>query len=318
MLNDDGFFSSHVTEENIAELNARQSLECERRICELYELACDAADATVKMYADGYGIYEILGILSDGLALDESYAEHSAAQMNRDKIASYLRAVSVRDKATFARLFFSELTDRGIVLLESDFLTQKPRPDSIAYVKNRLADEAYDVFSEQLSDPRVAYVTSFKDAARAVSSGEVGYCLLPLEERGGARLAGISELLFSEDLKINSVTPVFGFDGSADMKYALVSRSFTVPELLEDDDRYLEIRIDAERVGALSEIFSVADTLGASVYRVNTALFRIEGTDLTEYTVVFKRSGAAFSELLLYLTLFSGDYSAVGIYKNLE
>ena len=188
----------------------------------------------------------------------------------------------------------------------------------MTYVKNALADEAYDVFSQQLSDPRVKYSSTLNDAVRLVSSGEAEYALLPLEERGGARLASVAELLFREDLKINSVTPVFGFEGLADMKYALVSKHFTIPEILPDDDRYLEIRLRADSSVSASELFSAAESLGAFPYRINTLTFDTEDGAYQYYSVVFRDDGKDFTSLLVYLTLFSGAYTPVGIYKNLE
>ena len=141
---------------------------------------------------------------------------------------------------------------------------------------------------------------------------------MPLEERGGARLAAVAELLFREDLKINSVTPVFGFEGLADMKYALVSKHFTVPDIFPDDDRYLEIRIKADSNVSVSELFSAAESLDSYLYRINTLTFTTEDGEAQYYSVVFRDDGKDFSPLLVYLTLFSGAYTPIGIYKNLE
>ena len=102
------------------------------------------------------------------------------------------------------------------------------------------------------------------------------------------------------------------------MKYALVSNHFTVPKFVADDDRYLEIRLRADLSIPLSELFSAADTLGLSLYRVNTIYFDTEDGAIAHYSIVFRDEGKDFSALLVYLTLFSGAYTPVGIYKNLE
>ena len=125
-------------------------------------------------------------------------------------------------------------------------------------------------------------------------------------------------MLFKYDLKIASVTPVFGFDGSADVKYALVSKHFKIPNVAVDDDRYLEIRLRADGSISLSSLFFAAEMLGASVYRINTVQFDSEEGEFSYYTIVFKDEGSDFSELLIFLTLFAGYYTAIGIYKNLE
>ena len=185
-------------------------------------------------------------------------------------------------------------------------------------MKNPLADEAFDVFSQDFDDPRVRYSKTLNEAARAVSSGEVEYALLPLEEKGGARLSSIAAIMFREDLKINSVTPVFGFEGLADMKYALVAKHFSIPEQLPDDDRYLEIRLRTDSSVPLSELFLTADMMGVSLYRVNTISFDTDDGPIPYYSIVFRDGEKDFSSLLVYLTLFSGSYTPVGIYKNLE
>ena len=188
--------------------------------------------------------------------------------------------------------------------------------ETFAYVRNSFSDEAYDVFSQDFIDPTVRYYKTFRDCARAVTAGDLTYCLLPLEEKGGVRLHTVSEIIFRNDFKINSVTPVFGQDGNADMKYALVSRGFTVPERNEDDDFYLEIRLGAD--SPLSEVLSAVDSFGMSIYRINTVTFDTEGEAETYFTVVIKDGVGSFAPILTYLALFLRDFVPVGIYKNLE
>lgn len=318
MYKDGVFFQNDVTASNMSILSRKYALDSERRVCELYELASDAADCAELLFKEGYKTYEVLGIIFEGLSFSADVKLDEAISENVFYISSYLNSVLTKDKAVFAVIFTAELKKRGIPVSETDFLNGDLGDETIVYVKNRLADEAYDVFSQEFSNPRVSYAQSFREAARAVSSGISEYCLLPLEEKGGARLSGIASLLFSEDLKINSVTPVFGMDGSADMKYALVSSHFTVPEFDEDDDRYLEIRISAKSSEELADLISVAESLSISVYRINTVTFETEDGDAPYFIAVLKSSGEDFSALLVYLTLFCTSYNAVGIYKNLE
>lgn len=317
MLIDGLYMKNEATEYNMKTLSDAHFRLAEQRICELAELAEDAAAAACELRAEGCGVYEILGILSEGVSFAPSSVHSYALRENVSRLSSYASSVESQDRAVLAELLVSRLKARGIALAETDFLFGGSGDQTIVYVKNRLADEAYDVFSQDFTDPHVRYEPTLRDAARAVSQGRAEYCLLPLEERGGARLPSVAALLFSEDLKICSVTPVFGFDGSADMKYALVSRHFSVPEVSPDDDRYLEIRISAASTD-LSELFSVAEHLGTTVYRVNTVTFDTEDGDAQYYTAVFRRGGADFCSLLTYLTLFCPSYTAVGIYNNLE
>lgn len=317
-MNEELFDFSPVTGDNIKKLTERQSLDCERRICEISELCDSAADTAMTLFSDGLGVYEILGLLAERTSEESSFVSEFALSENEERMDAYFSLLSSYDKAIFSELFCEKLESRGVKIGENDFLPTDSEDESIVYVRNRLADEAYDVFSAELNTPTVSYVSTFKDAVKAVSDGKAEYCLLPLEERGGARLAGTSSLIFAEELKINSVTPVFGFDGNADMKYALVSKHFTVPTEEEDDDRYLEIRLPSDVGLTLSELFAVSGTLGISTYRINTLYFDSGEGAMPYYSIVFRKRGNNFSRLLVFLTLFCSSYTAVGIYKNLE
>lgn len=317
MFSEGGMLNAKITEQNLAVLSLAQSLECEKRVLELYELAIESADSALGLLSDGFGVYDMLEALFE---TDESPLQKhpEILDINGERVDSYLHSISSMDKAVFSELFVAELKKRGITLTERDFLSGGASGENIVYVKNRLADEAYDVFAENFRDPRVFYAKDFREAAGAVAEGRAEYCLLPLEEKGGARIPSISALLYAKDLKINMVTPVFGFDGTAEMKYALVSAHFLVPEITDDSDRYLELRLADNTSEHLSELFSVASRLGASVYRVNTSVYSSEEGEEPSITVVFEKTGGDFTELLIYLTLFVKAYTAVGIYDNLE
>lgn len=318
MIKDGSFLTDDITSDNIAKISAKQSVAEEARICELAEVADSAAEYAAELFAEGYDVYAILSLISE--AMQSKYTEvHSfALPENMTSLTSYLKKLCEFDRVIFAELLADKMRSRGIKICEDDFLASFSGDETFTYVRNPLADEAYDVFTQDLSNARVKYSASLSEAAHSVATGEFEYALLPLEERGGARLAAVAALLFKEELKINSVTPVFGSEGTADMKYALVSKHFSVPEFREDDDRYLEIRLRADLSISLAELFSAADALGVSLYRVNTISFDTEDGAIAHYSLVFRDEGKDFTALLVYLTLFSGAYTAVGIYKNLE
>ena len=303
---------------NLDELSLMGSRLSEKRICELYEIAEESSRTVLEMQKDGFGIYEILSLISSGFSETELKIHEHHLPENLNFLASYVESFSLFDKASFTKLLLSVLSSKGITLTERDFFEKEERDESIAYVKNQLANEAYDVFSEEFSDPRLKYAADLKEAVSLVTKSLVGYAILPLEEKGGARLPTVSEIIFRNDFKINSVIPVFGPDGNADMKYALVSKNFTVPKRDADDDGYLEIRLDASSDNVLTEVFSAVDYFGMSVYRVNTVTFDTEGESETYFSVVIRDSGNNFAGLLTYFTLFIGDFVPVGIYKNLE
>lgn len=315
MLDGEVFIPSEVTVDNLSRLTRNGASLNEQRACEISELVDCAVNFSLRLFSSGMGIYEMLSLLSEGLS---GLTCDDTAYDTLVLFGAYTAFLSASGRAEFSRLYVERLSLAGVPITEELLLAESTADESIAYVKNALSDEAYDVFSQELTDPRVSYCKSFKEAADAVVRGDFSYCLLPLEEAGGGRLSSVSEIIYRRDLKINAVTPVFGFDGNADVKYALLSESFTVPELLPDDDGYLEIRIKHGCEPALSELLSVADCYGISVYRVNTERFDNEGETSVFYNLVFKSTGGGFTELLVYLTLFSSVFVPVGMYKNLE
>lgn len=303
---------------NLSELSLDSSVLSEMRICELYEIARLSAALIEKMLADGFGIYEALSLISQGLSDAEPIIHEKHIPENFEMLSSYGKALSVYDKASFSRLLLKELRGLGVNISELDFFENVKREGSVVFVKSQLASEAYDVFAEELTSPTLKYAPDIKEAVALVSDGTVGYAILPLEEKGGARLSSITEILFKSELKINSVTPVFGALGNADMKYALVSRAVDVPSYEAGDDRYLELRLPALDTPKFSELISVAESFGIAIFRVNTISFGTEDGIIPHFSIVLKTEAPSFSEMLIYLTLFVSDYTSVGIYKNLE
>lgn len=316
---EDTIFSIHETVlSNMKKLSEEQSILEELRVYELHDIAIAMAQTSAELYEEGLNAYEILSLLSESLDLGEYPLSGETADCYKHLVEKTHFNVQRSDRIALTELYLELVAKRFHPLTEGDFLPGTERGESFTYVRNSFSDEAYDVFSQDFDDPKVRYSKSFKEAAASVASGEVTYCLLPLEERGGVRLHTVSELIFRNDFKINSVIPVFGVDGNADIKYALVSKSFTVPERKEDDDMYLEIRLGVNTDSMLSEIFSAVDSFGMSVYRVNTLTFDTEGERETYLSVVIKGGKEDFTPVLTYMTLFLRDFVPVGIYKNLE
>ena len=309
---------NRINVSNIEQLGQRLSRTEEMRIIEIYELATDITKASLELYAAGMSICEILSVMSESLSDLDIQIHKSALPLNVSRLESYARHLSAFDKLLLSDLYLEQLGNNSIKLSVSDFLPENASPETFVYVKNPLADEAYDVFSETFNEPRVTYAGTLREAVRLVSDGEVAYCLLPLEEAGGERLHTASELIFKNDLKINAVTPVFGFDGTVDMKYSLISRRFAIPEVMTDDDLYIEIRLPQECATKLRDVLDAVDYFGASVYRVSSMTFELAGKREAHYSLVFKSESGDFTSLLFYLTLFVEDYTPVGIYKNLE
>lgn len=319
-MSEDVFFENIIdkaTLDNLNLLSADLSLLRERRILELYDIAAAASRTYDKIAELELDAYEIISLLSERVVFDGSVLHNIPLPENIERLNKSLRFDNEQDKTFFADLFCSLREPSDKRFSEEQFLQSRSQGNRFTYVKNSYADEAYDVFSASFDNSVVEYAKDFRSCVRTLLDGGCDYCLLPLEERGGARIAGVLELIYSYDLKIVGVTPVFGQDGALDLKYAMVSRAFLKREYSPDDDRYLEIRLGRER-GGLSELLFSAECFGNRLYRVNTLTVRERDSERTYYSVVFHNGESDFLRLLTYLTFFREDFIPVGIYTNLE
>ena len=289
----------------------------EQAVCEISFAAEALAADAISLIDSGMTVNELVSFLSEEIRFPSVLPQDGKPSLTDDNVKGFLSQSSNLNRVIFASLFNKRLAELGVNISESDYLPSAESEETFTFVKNLLSDEAFDVFSQEFSDPRIVYADSFKDACQRVSDGRVGYCILPFEEKGGARINSICELIASNDLKIVAITPVFGLEGNADMKYALVGRGFVIPECDEVTDRYLEIDIVRNSSVTMGEVISAAEYLGISVYSIDTSVRDAAESDFT-YTVIFKDSNRTFTDFLTYLNLFAGNYSPVGIYKNIE
>ena len=310
------FISNEISLSNIEHYYDKLSSAEEQKLCELAEIARSASLFIKEQLNYGLNFYESLCVLSETLSLEHGERNFTERTLD-DHFSAYSRIGSIFDKSVFSRLLYDYLLDNNILAVERAFFGCAPKDETFVYVKNAFSDEAFDVFSQEFADPRVRYASSFKESLRLVADDLVAFCLLPLEERG-VRIPSVEELVFRGDFKINSVIPVFGYDGNAEMKYALVSKNLFPSDFSADDDRYFEIRIPTDLDNALASIAVLSEEFGVRVHRFNTVSLTVENTESTYFSVVFKTVGADFTRLLIYFTLFMPEHIPVGIYKNIE
>ena len=307
---DSAFFVHSVIKENLDDLSVSLAREAQLRLCEWASVAETAADAFASWMADGLNTVEAIAELSSVIGEGDLPFGSSAGTA-----PAFARAY---ERVHLCRTLVDFLAARGCVLTEDDFLPPDAPSPVVAYMRNPYADEAYDVFAEEIADLTLRYVSSFDEGVRLLLAGEVGYCLLPLEESGGLRLSTVERLLHRYDLRIGRVTPVFGPDGTADLRYALVCRSASAAPYSTEDDRYLELRLPLSEESVLSDICVLSEAFGLSLYRMQTVSFG-EGEGKDSYLcAVLCGTGANFAAVLLYLSVFCRRATVVGLYCNLE
>ncbi len=307
-----------VTAQNLLHLDECIIRAEERRICELSVSASAAVDAAVQMLDGGMKPGEVLTLLSEEFALPHAVLHEDALHTNIAHLR--LRADMRRsaDEAAFCQMFCRELTQRRGDLDESSLLPTTRKSKSVAYVKNAYADEAFDVFCAETTDLQAEFVHTFAEAVDKMRRGEVGYCLFPFEEEGGVRLSSVQQLIYQNDLKIVSVTPVFGYDGTAELSYALLAPSFDPIHYESTDDLYLEIALARDDTAMFTLVLSAAQSLGITVYRADTVHYMTGDEAHTVCSLVLRDSRHDLFAFLCYLWLFVPEFTPVGFYKNVE
>ena len=305
------FEADGISLANLKDISMRQAELLDARVCEISFIAQRLAASVAQLTSAGLAAADAIAELYTD---DEVEVFTPRGSFVNPLHSGVLVTPDAADGAVLSALLLEKLDSLGVHVTEADYLDSDVADETFTYVRGALSDEAYDVFSQEFDDPRVSYSATWREACLSVADGNVGYCILPFEERGGVRVPIISELAAGLGLKIVAVTPVFGFEGNADMKYALLKRGFVIPDNDEDTDRYLEIKLPGNISGGIPRLFSAAEGLGVSVYRINT----LGDTDSLSYSVIFKDGGGGFAALLTYLSVFIGEYLPIGIYKNLE
>lgn len=306
-------------QENIADIDREFNQSIALSVSELSSLAEELSSYISELLSlDVTPLDSLLAMRDDIERLFTEDAE-TTDSVFPSSVFHTLQSIKENERAIFIDLLLEKLRESGVRLREEDFLLAGEAAPLFAYVKNTLADEAYDVITENVTDAKVRYVPSFSEGVKLLLNGDVGFCLLPIEEKGALRLPTVENLLFSEQLKIRRIVPVFGMDGSADLKYALVSRSAYIEPYQKEDDRYLELHIPHKTEQfSLSSFLFATGLHGMTLYRIHTVSIDRGGEREDYLSIVLKSQGESFVPMLSYLTLFCDRYSVVGIYKNLE
>ncbi|MBE6537502.1 MAG: hypothetical protein E7673_06070 [Ruminococcaceae bacterium] len=310
------FDINNVSISNLGSIAKEEGRSFELRLCEISFMAESISRQIRSLIEEEMTVFEALALLKEEVCFDEYEPSVDVINETVNGVKSFLRTLTASDKANFSSLLREKLWLNGVEINEGAFLPESFQNETFVYVKSALADEAFDVFSQEFLDPRVAYAESFKEACVSVADKRYGYCILPFEEKQSVRIPSIEKLVSDLDLKILAITPVFGFEGNADMKYALISRDFRIPDRDEATDRYFEMVIPKSSM-RLTELLSAAEIFGVDVYRIGTS-FLGEDNGRTLYSIVFKDGGESFTDLFIYLSLFVDEYVPFGIYKNIE
>ena len=231
---------------------------------------------------------------------------------------------------SFAKTFpTSDFSDRAMLcqalassprhsaeLQKRSYLTSEGIPagahGKVSIVRNRYNEEAYSVFSEMISNSKVAYAVSFTEACEDVFDGRCEFCILPVESSQSGRLFGFYSMLDRYELKICALCELDGATPTESTKYALVGRSMPdrIPKKL---DWRFECAIISGVGRLLGDISSNCEALEARLIKIDS--LSVEYNErLQKYYFTFEVSERGVAGLDLLLSEEYATYVPLGLY----
>lgn len=189
--------------------------------------------------------------------------------------------------------------------------------DTVVYLKNPLADIAYNVFSKHLSDPRSRYEETFAEVCEEIYYSRAPYCILPIDNSDEGRMAGFSNMIRKYELKIVLTCNVESSNGRI-TKFALLQRELRGIECKKgiSDGKYLEIGFNFGERQRLAEVLQAAEFFGFSMNRVDSLPIYYSEKEYY-YNVVFQGKGQ-LERFLSWLDLEVPRYEIIGIYTHIK
>ena len=189
--------------------------------------------------------------------------------------------------------------------------------DTVVYLKNPLADVAYNIFSKLLGDPRAVYEETFSDVCEEVYYSRAPYCILPLENSEDGRLASFGNMIRKYELKIVLTCSVESANGKT-TRFALLKRELARIQCKAGmaDGEYLEIGLNLGDEQKLCEVLQAAGYFGYSLNKIDS--LPIYYSEKEYYFDVILKGKGELNKLLSWLELEIPRYEVIGIYTHIK
>lgn len=183
---------------------------------------------------------------------------------------------------------------------------RKKRP-AVTYVKNAIADIAYDIFAEAFEKCSVSYAHDFVSAAEDVYYSKADYVLLPVFSTNGGRMSRFSAIIEKYELKGVLSCRVYSTKDDSETEFLLLSKNTEFFFSTKDEDICFEITV-SDPHKTLSPIIDAARAFNASCRAVYTEQDRAD--------IIFDITKADINALCLYIFLEFPRHNVKGIYVS--
>ena len=232
---------------------------------------------------------------------------------NKKYVDAVFDSVSAYDKLNcLERIVSNVKTKYPILESENQF-----EADTVVYLKNPLADIAYNNFSKLLNDPRARYEDSFADVCEEVYYNRAPYCILPTENSEEGRLAAFGNMIRKYELKIVLTYSVENANGKV-ARFALLKRELAKIECKSSvsDGEFLEIGLRFGEEQMLQRVLAAANYFGFNLNKIDSLPIYYSEKEYY-FDVVFKGNGN-LEGFLFWLEVEVPGYEIIGIYKQIK
>ncbi len=232
---------------------------------------------------------------------------------NKKYVSSVHKQVCLYDKLNCVDIFYPD-TETDIFDSDTETVFEV---DTVSYLKNSLADVAYNNFSKLLKDPRVAYGETFLDVCEDVYYSRTPYCILPLESSEDGRMAGFGNMIRKYGLKIVLTCNVESANGKT-TRFALLKRELAKIECKSgiSEGDYLEIGFNFGENLRLQEVLQAANYFGFFLNKVDSLPIYYSVKEYY-FDVIFKGKGD-LNKFLFWLELEIPRYEIIGVYTQIK
>lgn len=179
---------------------------------------------------------------------------------------------------------------------------------TVAYVPNSYTEQAFAALCSDIKNCRASYHHHFDDICQDVYNGHCQYGILPISSSFDGMLAGLYRMIASYKLKICAICRVEGAHDSHTV-FALIVRSLALPE--KAISCCMEMLYTPANAHGATDLLCIAALFGHRVLGAGSY-----GTeDSQTYRFCLDVRADAFYPFLIYLLLFCGDMTPVGLYQ---
>jgi len=304
--------SSNVTSEN---LDILRDKDAALRAIYDGQLGEMAGEAVYRMYDSGILTVESIRDMAfprfDSAISSAKYAVHFSRWLEKYNFSGYV-------------------TDE--ILGMFDGFEYLPEAKKIACFINPYSDEAYEKFSQKVTNPVAVIANSFVGVCEEVSYGRAGYCILPIANSDNGMLTGFYKMMDKYDLKIMYTCDVTREESGEESRtqMALLRRGISKKLCDTGEGEFIEISagFGGSSIGygtaQLGEMMTAMEATGAEIKRVSSVPISYTD-DKFLYNILLnigrKKSECAHNileALLLFLEFTVPDYSVIGLYGHIS